>query len=133
MFEDFKFSEKQIRNYCESAIKDFNIAQKYKDSDVAFAFSYNSLIKLSITVCAKNNLRIKSRQGHHVELIKKVAELLKDRDIEIIANEMRSRRNKGLYGGITVVTNKEAKMYVDFLKQVIKKSDKYLGKLILSI
>ncbi|MDD5696540.1 MAG: hypothetical protein PHO90_01010 [Candidatus Pacebacteria bacterium] len=130
MFEDFKFSERQIKNYYESAIKDFNIAQKYKNSDVAFVFSYNSLIKLAITVCAKNNLRIKSRQGHHIELIGKMAELLKDKEIEIIANEMRSKRNKSLYGGAVIITEKEARTYVDFLKQVIKKTDKYLGKLI---
>lgn len=130
MFENLKFSAKQIQKYYESAIKDFNIALRYSDPDVIFAFSYNSLIKLAITVCAKNNLRVKSKKGHHVELINKMADLLKNKDIEIISNQMRQKRNLDLYGGMSIVTEKEAKMYLDFLKQTIKETNKYLGKLI---
>ncbi len=131
MFEDFEFSSKQIQRYYDSAIKDFNIALKYKDPDVIFVFSYNSLIKLAITVCAKNNLRVKSKKGHHVELIKKMAYFLKDQDIGIISNEMRQKRNTDLYGGIAIITEKESKMYLYFLQKIIKKIDKYLGKLII--
>lgn len=131
MFEDFKFSSKQIQRYYDSAIKDYKITLKYKEPDIVFVFSYNSLIKLAITVCAKNNLRVKSKKGHHVELIKKMAYFLKNQDIEIISNEMRQKRNLNLYGGIAIITEKESKMYLEFLKKVIKETNKYLGKLII--
>jgi hypothetical protein len=131
MLEDFKFSSKQIQRYYDSAIKDYKIALKYKEPDIIFIFSYNSLIKLAITVCAKNNLRVKSKKGHHIELIRRMAYFLKNQDIEIISNEMRQKRNLDLYGGIAIITEKESKTYLDFLKKTIKEIDKYLGKLII--
>ena len=72
MFEKFSFSQKQVNKYYQSALKDFNIAQKSNVPEVSFRFGYDSLLKLAIAVCAGNNLRIKSRQGHHVELINKL-------------------------------------------------------------
>jgi len=73
MFEKFVFANKQIEKYFESALKDLNISRSAV-SEVAFVFCYNCLLKLAIAVCAKNNLRVKARQGHHVALIIKLAD-----------------------------------------------------------
>jgi uncharacterized protein (UPF0332 family) len=99
--------------------------------EIVFVFCYNCLIKLALAVCAKNNLRVKARRGHHVALIAKLADFLGDQEIEVFAEEMRSKRNKDLYGGGAYVSQKEAKMYFDFIKELVNKIEKYLdfGKL----
>ncbi|MCK4553450.1 hypothetical protein KAU19_00615 [Candidatus Parcubacteria bacterium] len=86
-----------MKNYYNSAIRDLKIALASNVPEVIFKFCYDSLIKLAIVVCARNNLRVKSRQGHHIELLKKLSEILGNEDINIIGNEMRSKRNFDLY------------------------------------
>ncbi|MDD5750846.1 MAG: hypothetical protein PHU56_04385 [Candidatus Pacebacteria bacterium] len=93
-----------------------------------FRFCYDSLIKLAITLCAINGLRVKARQGHHWELIQKMAGYLKDKELEILVNEMRGKRNWDLYGGGVVISNKEAKEYVVFAKEVFRKAESYSQK-----
>lgn len=125
MFEKFIFTSQQIEKYFESALKDFNVARG-AGSEVVFVFCYNCLLKLAITVCAKNNLRVKSRRGHHVALIIKLAEFLKDNEVEAIAQEMRAKRNKDLYTGGVLITAKEAAMYFEFTEKLLKRVEKYL-------
>lgn len=126
MFEKFVFTNKQIEKYFESALKDLNIAQSAV-SEVTFVFCYNCLLKLAIAVCAKNNLRVKARQGHHVALIIKLAEFLEDSEIEAVAQEMRAKRNKDLYSGGVLITEKEAAMYLEFMEKTVKRVEKYLN------
>lgn len=125
MFEEFVFTTKQIEKYFESAVKDFNIAQK-GESDVSFVFCYNCLLKLAIVVCAKNNLRVKARRGHHIALIEEMAKFLNDKEIEIIAQEMRSKRNRDLYDGGILISKKDTEMYLKFITDLVKKVEKYL-------
>ncbi len=126
MFEKFSFSKKQIQNYYKSSLRDFEIASKSDIPEVSFRFCYDSLLKLAITICAVNGLRVKARQGHHVELIEKFSTFLKDKDAEVIVNGMRSKRNWDLYGGGAITSEKEAKEYVVFAKSVFNKADNYL-------
>jgi len=125
MFEKFTFTNKQVEKYFESALKDFNIARGAV-SEVTFVFCYNCLLKLAIAVCAKNGWRVKSRQGHHVALISKLAESLKNNEVEAVIQEMRAKRNKDLYSGGVLITNKEAAMYFDFTAKLIKQVEEYL-------
>lgn len=97
-------------------------------AEVAFRFSYDALLKLAIAACAKNNLRVKSRQGHHIELINKLSEILKDSDIKIIGQEMRSKRNWDIYGGGTSISEKEAKEFLKWAREIFIKSEVYLFK-----
>jgi len=128
MFEKFSFTEKQINRHYKSCLRDFSIASKSEIPEVAFRFCYDAIIKLSITICAKNNLRVKARAGHHVELIEKLSEFLKDREIVIIANEMRIKRNKDLYGEGVLMSNIDAKDYVRWAKGVFRTADEYLAQ-----
>ena len=84
------------------------------------------MLKVAIAVCAKNNLRVKARRGHHIELLDKMAEILKDADIGQISNGMRSKRNRGLYSAGDMVSRKEAEYYRKFVEQILKKADTYL-------
>lgn len=123
MFEKFRFSRKQIERYHKSARRDLKIAAEADVSEVRFRFCYDALLKLAMAVCAENSLRVKSRRGHHVELIKKLAFFLKDPEIEIFADEMRSKRNWNLYRGGIAISQKEAKEYLNWTKKVFLKAE----------
>jgi hypothetical protein len=125
MFERFKFSQKQIEKYYQSARRDFLIAYHADVPEVAFRFCYDSLLKLAIAVSASHGFRVKSRRGHHIELIKKLAFYFNDPEIEVLANEMRSKRNWDLYGGGIIISSKEAKEYIKWTKNIFQEVDKF--------
>jgi len=128
MFEKFEFSDKQIRRYYSAAIKDLHIAAKMNNVDVKFRFSYDALLKLAIAVCAKNSLRVKSRKGHHIKLLEMLATILHNKDISLIGNEMRAKRNFDLYGGGILISRKEAQEYFEWTKDVFETIDKIFDK-----
>ena len=128
MFEKFRFSRKQIEKYHKSAIRDLKIAAEADVPEVRFRFCYDALLKLAMAVCAENSLRVKSRRGHHIELIKKLALFLKDPEIEILADEMRSKRNWDLYGGGIAISQKEAKEYLNWTKKIFLKAGLFLHR-----
>jgi len=123
MFEKFHFSRKQIEKYHSSAKRDLKIASEASVSEVRFRFCYDALLKLAITVCAENGLRVKSRRGHHIELIKKLAFFLNDSEVEILADEMRSKRNWDLYGGGIIISSKEADAYLSWVKKIFHRAE----------
>lgn len=128
MFEKQKFSDQQIKKYFNSALKDFNIANGSEIPEIIFKFCYDSLLKVAITISAKNNFRVKSRTGHHIELLKKLAEYLDNEDILIVSNEMRKKRNFELYDGGILISEKEALNYREWLKKIIIQAEEYLNK-----
>lgn len=127
MFKEQEFTDRQIENYFKSALKDFKIACESDIPEIVFKFSYDSLLKIAIAVCAKNNLRVKSRIGHHVDLVKKLSEYLGDEDIFAVGNEMRKKRNFDLYSGGVLITKKEASNYKEWLKKIILQTEDYLN------
>jgi len=127
MFEKFHFSFKQIDRYYKAARGDLKIAIESDVSEVAFRFCYDALLKLAIAVCAKNGLRVKSRKGHHIELIGKLAHYLGDSEIDILANEMRAKRNKNLYDGGVLISAKEAASYLKWVKEIFQKVESFFN------
>jgi len=125
MFERFKFTADQVTNYRRSAERDLTIARKSDISEVAFRFSYDALLKLATAVCACKSLRVKARQGHHIELIRKLSEIIGDSEIEVFGNQMRAKRNWDLYGGGTMISKKEAKEYSDWVTRVFAKAQDF--------
>jgi hypothetical protein len=128
MWEKFNFTERQIEQYFNSAFRDFRIAESSKVPEVTFRFGYDALLKLAIAICAKNSLRIKSRTGHHVELINKLAEFLPNSDIEIIGQKMRQKRNWDLYDGGITISEKEAEEFFEWIKKIFAQGKNYLDK-----
>lgn len=126
MFEKFNFTSRQIDNYYKAASRNFRIARDSAIPEVTFTFSYESLIKLAIAVCAKNGLRVKARVGHHIELLKKLAKFMDDKGVFKVGDKMRRKRNLDLYGGGILMSEKEAKEYNDWLKTVFLKAETYL-------
>jgi len=127
MFEKFEYSSEQVNKYYQAAAKDLRLALKAEAPELVFYACYNIIVKTAMAVCAKNNLRVKSRAGHHIELIAKLADFLKDPEIESIAGKMRIKRNRDLYDGGVATSGKEASYYLDFCKKLIKNTSSYLS------
>lgn len=125
-FEKRKFEKKTVQKYFDGALRDFRIAKENEYSEVIFKFSYDSLIKIGITLIALHGYRIKSRQGHHIKILEKLSQILENKDIEIIGEVMRKKRNLDLYDGGIMIAEKEAKEYLAFIKIVISEADKFL-------
>ncbi len=126
MFEEFSFSEKQVEKYYQAARRDLKIAEEAEISEVAFRFSYDALLKLAIAVCASRGLRVKARKGHHIELVQKLSSFLSDQDIRMVADEMRSKRNRNLYDGGILISKKEASYYLDWTRKIFQKTEEVL-------
>jgi hypothetical protein len=128
-FEKFLFSERQVKIYYANAKKDFATATQYqKNSEICFRFGYDALIKLAVSVCAQESLRVLSRAGHHVELIERMSAILGEDDISKYGNKMRKKRNMDIYGGGILLTANEAKIYFDFVKRVFVSANNYFNK-----
>ena len=120
MFIKFNFTNEQIEKYYDSAKRDLGIAKESKSSEVMFRFCYDAVIKLAIALCAVNGLKVKSRRGHHIALIAKLAEYLDDKDIERTADSMRNKRNLDLYDGGRFFSEKEVEQKKQTLREKVK-------------
>jgi len=63
-------------------------------------------------------VKIRSIPGHHMKIIEKMKEILKDETVEIIGNAMRSKRNEDFYGGGVLISEKESTDYNLFVEKV---------------
>ncbi|HUS50283.1 MAG TPA: hypothetical protein VMZ91_08955, partial [Candidatus Paceibacterota bacterium] len=124
-FKKFNFSKKQVQKYLDSALKDIKIAEESKIAEVKFQFAYNSLIKLGIALVACRGYKVSSRMGHHTKILEKMSKILGDKNILMYGNEMRKTRNKELYDGGVIITNKQTEEYFDFILKVYKSSQKF--------
>ena len=126
-FQKLTFTKEQIKQFAQSALHDLKIAESTDIPDVIFKFSYDALIKLGITLVAGEGYKVRSATGHHVKIIEKLSQLLKDDDILILANKMRQERNKNLYDGGYFVSDKDSREYLAFVKSVFKKVNSEIG------
>lgn len=120
-FRKFEFTKEQIKKNLNNAIKDLTIAKKVKILEVKFNYAYTSLIKAGLTLLSYYQMKVKSMPGHHIKIIEKLAQILKDNDIEDIGNIMRSKRNLDFYAGGIEVTEKECREYISFVEEVLTK------------
>ncbi len=125
-FQKEKFENKTIVKYFRNAAKDLGIAFRSKEPEVIFNFSYSALVKIGIVLIAICGYRVKSRVGHHIKILEKLSQILNDKNIEIIGDKMRKKRNLDLYEGGIIIAQKEAEDYLDFTKRIIKKAEAYL-------
>ena len=121
-FQKLPIKEEQIKQFLKSSLHDLKIAESSDIPDVIFKFGYDALIKLGITLIAKKGHKIRSAPGHHVKILEKMSQLLKDEDILVFGNKMRQGRNFNLYEGGFFVAEKDSREYLDFIKSVFKKA-----------
>ncbi len=120
-FIRFSFTQQQIKKNLESALRDYDIAKKDSIPEVKFTYIYNALIKAGIALLSYYQVRVRSVPGHHVKILEKMAEILKDEAVADIGNVMRSKRNIDLYGGGVEITEKECREYITFGGRVLKR------------
>jgi hypothetical protein len=61
-------------------------------------------------------------------LIKRLSIYLDDTEIEVLANEMRSKRNRDLYGGGAFISQKEIQEYIQWIKKIFERADIIIKK-----
>lgn len=121
-FQKLAFKEEQVGQFLKSALHDFKIAEESDISDVIFKFSYDALIKLGIALIAQKGYKVRSTVGHHIKILEKLSQLLKDEDILVLGNKMRQERNVNLYDGGFFVGEKDSLEYLKFVKSTFKKA-----------
>lgn len=121
-FQKLSFPGQQIQQFLRSARHDLKIAEGSDVPDVIFKFGYDALIKLGIALIAKKGYKVRSTAGHHVKILEKLSQLLKDEDIIVLGNKMRQERNVNLYGGGIFVGEKDSLEYLAFIKSIFKKA-----------
>ena len=89
-----------------------------------FNYAYTALIKAGVALLSNYDVKVRSVPGHHIKILEKMAEILKDETIEEIGNIMRSKRNLDLYAGGIEVTEKECNDYIPFVEKIIGKVKK---------
>lgn len=127
-FVKFKFTKNQIEKNLNNALKDLDIAKKDKILEVKFNYTYTALIKAGPTLLNFYHVKIKSVLGHHIKIIEKMAEILKDNAISDIGNIMHSKRNLDFYNGGIEVTEKECSEYIKFVEKILIKVKDILMK-----
>lgn len=120
-FSKQQFSGADIENYKASAIRDLKIAEKSKELEVKFHFSYMALIKAGICRIAREGYRVKSRPGHHIKIIESLSKLMKDEDIVIIGDKMRKDRNIDFYEPAGTILKDDVAVFMSFIKDLIPK------------
>ena len=121
-FQKLTFQQKQIDQFLLSAKHDLKIAEESDIPDVIFKFGYDALIKLGIALIAKKGYKVRSTAGHHIKILEKLSQLLKDEDIVVLGNKMRQERNVNLYDGGIFVGEKDSIEYLEFVKGTFKKA-----------
>lgn len=121
-FQKLEFKEAQITQFFNSAVHDFKIAEGSDIPDVIFKFSYDALIKLGIFLIAKRGYKTRSATGHHIKILEKLSQILKDEDILVFGNKMRQERNTNLYDGGFFVAEKDSREYLAFVKRLFIKA-----------
>jgi len=128
-FQKLKFSNEEIQKRFDGARRDLEIAAKDPFSEVRFTYGYQALIKTGTALLAREGLKVRSIPGHHVKILERMSEILKDPDILALGNGMRMKRNQDLYGGGELITEKEATDYVAFVRKVFKLAEEKKLKL----
>lgn len=121
-FRKFEFTSEQIKQYFQNALRDLCIAKEDNHSEVTFTYSYNALIKAGIAlIAARGGVKVKSVPGHHIKIIEKTAEVLKDDSVITMGNAMRMKRNEDFYGDGVYVSDKESRDYLSYVESIIQK------------
>lgn len=117
-FNKISFSSEQLAKILVSANKDLKIAEKSKEIEITFKFSYDAFLKFCIYIVARKGYKARSFPGHHQKIIEQTAEILKDELICSIGNEFRKKRNFDLYECLFTVSDKDTKEYFEFIKNL---------------
>jgi hypothetical protein len=121
-FQKLKFTPDRIAQFIDSAERDLTIAAGSSVPEVVFKFAYDALIKIGIALIASQGYKVRSRVGHHVRIIDKMAEIINDPDVVVLGNKMRQDRNIDLYEGGGHVSEKDSQACLAFVAATLGKA-----------
>lgn len=124
-FQKINFTKTQKEKYFAVAKRDLGIAQKSEIPEVIFKFTYDALIKFGIFLISQKGYKVRSIQGHHIKILDKISEILKNEDATVIGNKMRQDRNHDFYDGGMAVSEKESEEYLKFVKNLFKSMNSF--------
>lgn len=116
------FEKTEVLKLRKSVERDLGLAQGNAESEIIFHFAYMALIKIGIYLLARENYRVKSRPGHHQKIIEVLGEILADKDVLVVGDQMRKERNLDFYSAGSIFSKEEAKRYLHFVEGVYKKA-----------
>ena len=119
-FQQFDFTPEQLHNYERSAIRDLEIAKESNIPEVVFKFAYDALLKLAIFQAAKSGYRVRSIPGHHVKLLDALALAAESKELAVLAEDMRQKRNRELYDGF-ILSETDCRAFLIFVCSVFSK------------
>jgi hypothetical protein len=125
-FQKLKFTADKIAQFIASAERNVAIATESGVPEVVFKFAYDALIKVGIVLIASQGYKVRSRVGHHVRIIEKMAEILNEPDVVVLGNKMRQDRNIDLYEGGGYVSEKDSQASLAFVKATLGKAKQFL-------
>jgi hypothetical protein len=120
-FQPLDFSSQQLEDIWLSAKRQLEIASDSDVPEIVFKFSYEALVKLGILILAQNGYKIRSIPGHHRKIIETTSLILQDDSFRLMGEQMRRQRNMDLYDCAFLVSDKDVKEYLDFIKDIFNK------------
>lgn len=119
-FQKRHFTEAEIRKFVDGAMWDLAIAKASTVPEVVFRFAYDALIKFGIALIVNEGYRIRSVPGHHAKIIEKMSEILRNEDVLTVGNVMRQARNRDLYEGAMLISEKDSGEYFRFVDSLMQ-------------
>ncbi|MBX7149245.1 hypothetical protein K1X76_09160 [bacterium] len=113
-FKPVNIDKKQIALFYKLALEKLGVAQDLasKNPDIAYEILYESALQACLALLHAHGLRPRAQPGHHIAIIEKSKELLKqevDDDFFEVMQLMRKTRNTMLYDAVLPVSHDEFK------------------------
>jgi len=130
-FKKQDYNPQQVKGHLEGATKKLKTAVTISDDDEesSYQLAYEAMLKASLALILKHELRPRSIPGHHIAIIEMAGNLLGDQltDMLKVFDEMRRNRNNFLYESRSFVSTQElnealkiAKSFLEIIRNKIE-------------
>ncbi|MBU0506007.1 MAG: hypothetical protein ABII18_04065 [bacterium] len=130
-FKDYQSTPDQIKAHYQGACRKLKSAYTVMDDDseTAYQLAYEAMLKASLALIFKHNLRVRSIPGHHIAIIEKSSEILGESFEAHMAvfDDMRRNRNICLYDADGFLSGHETSEALDIASDYLELVAKKLG------
>jgi len=128
LFQKQIFDASTVKKFLREAEVDLGLAYQNSEPRAQFWFVYSSFLRCGMALMATRGYRVRSKEGHHIFIIQKIAEILNDSSILDAGDYMRKKRNKDAYREIVSPTEEEISRYLNFVSDIYKRTEYYISK-----
>lgn len=125
-FQKLNMADLSAVGFVSGAKRDLKITLGSEINEVKFKFSYDAMIKIGLALIASKGYKVRSVAGHHIRIIEKISQILREEKADYIGNRMRQIRNDDLYGGRVIISQEDSKMYYKFIRDIYKRAIKVI-------